>query len=30
MDAYQARVLQSFRRVEGWFAANPQYVANNP
>ena len=30
MDAYQERVLQSFRRVEGWFAANPQYVAGNP
>ena len=30
MDAYQERVLQSFRRGEGWFAANPQYVAGNP
>jgi hypothetical protein len=30
MDAYQERVYQSFRRVERWFAANPQYVASNP
>jgi hypothetical protein len=30
MDAYQERVGQSFRRVEGWFGANPQYVAANP
>jgi hypothetical protein len=30
MNAYQERVVQSFRRVEGWFAANPQYVAANP
>jgi hypothetical protein len=30
MDAYQERVYQSFRRVGGWFAANPQYVASNP
>jgi hypothetical protein len=29
MNAYQERVLQSFRRVEGWFAANPEYVAGN-
>ncbi len=27
MNTYQERVLQSFRRVQGWFAANPQYVA---
>ncbi len=30
MNAHQERVAQSFRRVQGWFAANPQYVANNP
>jgi hypothetical protein len=30
MNANQERVLQSFRRIEGWFAANPQYVAGNP
>jgi hypothetical protein len=30
MDAYQERVLQSFRRVHGWFGANPQYVTGNP
>lgn len=30
MNAYQDRVAQSFRRVEGWFAANPEYVASNP
>jgi hypothetical protein len=30
MNAYQERVQQSFRRVEGWFAANPQYVTANP
>jgi hypothetical protein len=30
MNAYQERVLQSFRRVEGWFTANPQHVAENP
>jgi hypothetical protein len=29
MNAYQERVLQSFRRDEGWFAANPEYVAGN-
>jgi hypothetical protein len=29
MDAYQERVVQSFRRVQGWLAANPQYVAGN-
>ena len=29
MNAYQERVYRSFRRVEGWFAANPQYVAGN-
>jgi hypothetical protein len=27
MNAHQERVLQSFRRVQGWYAANPQYVA---
>jgi len=30
MNAYQERVVQSFRRIGGWFAANPQYVAGNP
>ncbi len=30
MNAHQERVAQSFRRVQGWFAANPQYVAANP
>ena len=30
MNAHQERVYQSFRRVQGWFAANPQYVAGNP
>jgi hypothetical protein len=30
MNAYQERVTQSFRRVEDWLAANPQYVASNP
>jgi len=29
MNTYQERVLQSFRRVQGWFAANPQYLAND-
>ena len=27
MDAHQERVFQSFRRVQGWFAANSQYVS---
>ena len=26
MNTHQERVLQSFRRVQGWCAANPQYV----
>src|SRR5687767_9438647 len=30
MNAQQERVLQSFRRVQGWFAANPQYTASTP
>jgi hypothetical protein len=30
MDAYQDRVVQSFRREQGWLRVNPQYVANNP
>jgi hypothetical protein len=30
MNAHQERVLQSFRRVQGWFAANPQYTASTP
>lgn len=30
MNAHQERVTQSLRRVQGWFAANPQYVAANP
>jgi hypothetical protein len=29
MNAQQERVLQSFRRVQGWFAANPQLVAKD-
>ena len=29
MNTYQERVLQSFRRVQGWFAANPQFVAKD-
>src|SRR3712207_8714317 len=29
MNAHQERVLQSYRRVQGWFAANPQYVAKD-
>ena len=30
MNNYQERVVESFRRVEGWFAANPEYVTGNP
>ena len=30
MNSYQERVFQSLRRVQGWFAANPQYAAGNP
>ena len=30
MDAYQERVFQSFRRVQGWFVANPEYAAASP
>jgi hypothetical protein len=30
MNAHQERVLQSFRRVQGWLAANPQYTASTP
>jgi hypothetical protein len=30
MNAYQEQVNLSFRRVQGWFAANPQYAAGNP
>jgi hypothetical protein len=30
MNAQQERVLQSLRRVQGWFAANPQYSASTP
>lgn len=30
MNSYQERGYQSLRRVPGWFAANPQYVAANP
>ena len=30
MNAYEERVGQSLRRVEGWFAANPELVAANP
>ncbi len=29
MNSRQERVLQAFRRVQGWFAANPQYVAKD-
>ena len=29
MNAYQERVAQSFRRIEGWFVANPEYTASN-
>ena len=30
MKAYEERVGQSLRRIEGWFAANPELVAANP
>jgi hypothetical protein len=30
MNAQQERVFQSFRRVQGWFVANPQYTASRP
>jgi len=30
MNGKDERVGQSFRRVEGWFVLNPQYVAGNP
>jgi hypothetical protein len=30
MTGYQERVVESFRRVLGWFAANPEYVTGNP
>lgn len=30
MNGYQERVFDSFRREQGWFAANPQYAAGNP
>jgi len=30
MNAYEERVAQSLRRVQGWFAANPELVAGNP
>lgn len=30
MNSYEDRVGQSLRRVEGWFAANPELVADNP
>lgn len=30
MNSQQERVVQSFRRVHGWFAVNPEYVAANP
>jgi len=30
MTGYQERVLQLFRRILGWFAANMQYLADNP
>lgn len=30
MNAYQERIFESFRRVPGWFAANPVYVTGNP
>lgn len=30
MDAHQERVVQSFRRVQGWFEANPSYLQTEP
>jgi hypothetical protein len=30
MNGYQERVSQAFRRINGWFAVNPQYVTDNP
>lgn len=30
MTGLQERILQVFRRILGWFAANVQYVTNNP
>src|SRR5687768_1500879 len=30
MDAHQERVFQSFRRVQGWFEANPSYLSTEP
>jgi hypothetical protein len=30
MNSHQERALESFRRVQGWCRANPEYVANNP
>lgn len=30
MNSYEDRVGQSLRRVEGWFAANPELIAANP
>jgi hypothetical protein len=30
MDSYQQRVYQSFRRVQGWFEANPSYLTADP
>ena len=30
MDAHQERVFQSFRRVQGWFEANPSYLSAEP
>lgn len=29
MKVHEERVLESFRRVQGWFAVNPQYAAGN-
>ena len=28
MDSHQERILQAFRRVQGWFAANKEFTAN--
>lgn len=30
MDSHQERVFQSFRRVQGWFEANPSYLSAEP
>ena len=30
MDSHQERLFQSFRRVQGWFEANPSYLQTEP